>query len=316
MAYFDDVTQLIGNTPLVRINRLIDGDARRSCWPSSSSTTRRARSRTASASRSSTPRRRPGSSSRAAPSSRRTSGNTGIALAMVGAARGYKVVLTMPETMSKERRALLRAFGAELVLTPGPEGMKGAVSQAEEIAAETPGRRPGPPVRQRGQPRRSTAAPPPRRSGPTPTARSTSSSPASAPAAPSPVSARCSRSASRSVQIVAVEPAESPILNGGAARPAQDPGHRRELRPRDPRHGGLRRGHRRRTPRRPSTGPDGPPREEGLLVGHLVRGRAGRRRRRSRPAPENAGQDDRRDHPVASASATCPRCSTTTSWTD
>ena len=68
-----------------------------------------------------------------------TSGNTGIALAMIGAARGYRVVLAMPETMSMERRMLLKAYGAELVLTPGPEGMKGAVARAEQIAAETPG---------------------------------------------------------------------------------------------------------------------------------------------------------------------------------
>lgn len=68
-----------------------------------------------------------------------TSGNTGIALAWVGATRGYHVVLAMPDTMSKERRALLRAFGAELVLTPGSEGMKGAVAAAEKIAAERPG---------------------------------------------------------------------------------------------------------------------------------------------------------------------------------
>jgi cysteine synthase A len=68
-----------------------------------------------------------------------TSGNTGIALAMVAAARGYRVLLTMPETMSVERRNLLRAYGAELVLTPGPEGMKGAIARATQLSEEMPG---------------------------------------------------------------------------------------------------------------------------------------------------------------------------------
>ncbi|WP_406833006.1 cysteine synthase A [Pedococcus sp. KACC 23699] len=137
MPIHDDVTQLIGNTPLVRINRLIQSDATVAAKlefynPASSVKDRIGVSIVNAAEASG--QLQPGGTIVEA-----TSGNTGIALAMVGAARGYDVVLTMPETMSKERRALLRAYGAELVLTEGALGMKGAVAKSEEIAAERGG---------------------------------------------------------------------------------------------------------------------------------------------------------------------------------
>ncbi|SES35869.1 cysteine synthase [Pedococcus cremeus] len=137
MPIYDDVTKLIGNTPLVRINRLIHSDATVAAKlefynPASSVKDRIGVSIVDAAEKSGD--LKPGGTIVEA-----TSGNTGIALAMVGAARGYNVVLTMPETMSKERRALLRAYGAELVLTPGSEGMKGAVERANQIAEERGG---------------------------------------------------------------------------------------------------------------------------------------------------------------------------------
>jgi cysteine synthase A len=137
MPILDDVTQAVGNTPLVRLNRIIEADATVAAKlefynPASSVKDRIGVSIIDAAEASG--ELTPGGTIVEA-----TSGNTGIALAMVGAARGYEVVLTMPETMSKERRALLRAYGAELVLTPGAEGIKGAVTKAEAIAAERPG---------------------------------------------------------------------------------------------------------------------------------------------------------------------------------
>ncbi|MBO3087642.1 cysteine synthase A [Cellulomonas dongxiuzhuiae] len=135
---YDDATALIGNTPLVRINKITDGAPAQVVGklefynPASSVKDRIGVAIVDAAEKSGD--LQPGGTIVEA-----TSGNTGIALAFVGAARGYKVVLTMPETMSKERRALLRAFGAELILTPGSEGMKGAVNRANEIVAERPG---------------------------------------------------------------------------------------------------------------------------------------------------------------------------------
>jgi cysteine synthase len=135
---YDDVTKLVGNTPLVRFNRLTEGAGatvvgKLEFYNPASSVKDRIGVAIVDAAEASGELRPGGTIVEA------TSGNTGIALAMVGAARGYDVVLTMPETMSKERRALLRAYGAELVLTSGSLGMKGAVEKSLEIAAERPG---------------------------------------------------------------------------------------------------------------------------------------------------------------------------------
>ncbi|OAB87409.1 cysteine synthase [Janibacter melonis] len=137
MPIYDDVTKLIGRTPLVKINRIISSDAtvaaKLEFYNPASSVKDRIGVAIVDAAEASG-QLKPGGTIVEA-----TSGNTGIALAMVGAARGYDVVLTMPETMSKERRALLRAYGAELILTEGPKGMKGAVEKANEVAAEREG---------------------------------------------------------------------------------------------------------------------------------------------------------------------------------
>ncbi len=137
MAIYEDIAKTVGRTPLVRLNRLSRG------LPGTVAVKIEARN--------------PGGSVKdrigvalieAAEKAGKlrlgttiiepTSGNTGIALAFVAAAKGYRLILTMPETMSLERRKLLKIYGAELVLTPGPKGMKGAVEEAERLAAETP----------------------------------------------------------------------------------------------------------------------------------------------------------------------------------
>jgi cysteine synthase A len=135
---YNDITEIFGKTPLVRLNSVTEGLgatvlAKLEFYNPSASVKDRLGVAIVNAAEKS------GALTAGGTIVEGTSGNTGIALAMIGAARGYKVILTMPETMSQERKTLLRAYGAELVLTPGPLGMKGAVEAAADIVEKTPG---------------------------------------------------------------------------------------------------------------------------------------------------------------------------------
>jgi cysteine synthase A len=133
---YHDVSEIVGRTPLVRLNRITEGLqaqvlAKLEFYNPANSVKDRIGVAIIDAAEAAGALRPGGTIVEA------TSGNTGIALAMVGAARGYRVILTMPDTMSTERRVMLRAFGAEIVLTPGAEGMAGAVARAKQIISET-----------------------------------------------------------------------------------------------------------------------------------------------------------------------------------
>ncbi|BCP56930.1 cysteine synthase [Streptococcus parasuis] len=138
MAIYQNITQLVGNTPIIKLNNIVPEGAAdvyvklEAFNPGSSVKDRIALAMIEDAEKAGTIK--PGDTI-----VEPTSGNTGIGLAWVGAAKGYKVIIVMPETMSIERRKIIQAYGADLVLTPGSEGMKGAIAKAQEIAKEKNG---------------------------------------------------------------------------------------------------------------------------------------------------------------------------------
>ena len=293
MPIHPDVTALIGNTPLVRINKLFpDSQAvvagKLEFYNPASSVKDRIGVSIIDAAEASGELPPGGTIVEA------TSGNTGIALAMVGAARGYKVVLTMPESMSKERRALLRAYGAELILTDPAKGMRGAVERADEVAAERPGSILARQFANEANPeihRRTTAEEIWKDTdGQVDIVVSGIGTGGTITGVGQVLKAR-----KPSVQMVAVEPEESPILNGGQPGPHKIQGIGPNFVPEI-----LDRsiydevidinvddGRRVRPPGRGRGGSAGR---------HLVRSGAGRGRTGRRPSRERR-QDDRRHHP-------------------
>ena len=304
---YDNITEVFGRTPLVRLNRVTDGRGRHGA--------RQARVLQPVRQREGPPRRRHRrrrrgirrAASPAAPSSRARAATPASRSPWSAPPAATSVILAMPETMSKERRALLRAYGAELVLTPGSEGMKGAVARAEQIAAETPGAVLATAVREPGQRR----DPPPhhrrgdlgrhrrRRRHLRVRHRHRRHDHRRRPGAQGAQARRAGRR--RRARGVADPQRRQP-------RPAQDPGHRRELRAGDPRPRRLRRDHRRQHRRAPS-----PPR--GASASRRASSAASRRARPCTPrssSPSAPRTPARRSSSSsrATASGTCRRCST------
>ena len=301
---YSNATELVGRTPLVRINRLADGAdatilAKLEFYNPANSVKDRIAVAIIDAAVAA------GKLPEGGTIVEGTSGNTGIGLAWVGAARGYKVILTMPSSMSKERRALLRAFGAELVLTEPALGMRGAVDKAKEIVASTDGailasqfaNEANPAVHEKTTGEEIWED----TDGKVDYLVSGIGTGGTITGA-----GRALRRHNPQIKLIAVEPAESPILSGGQprripapfgrkGRPPQDPRARSELRSRRPRHRPLRRGCHGLLRRGHRAGAAGRHRR-GTARGHFLR-RGPRRRRRDRQAARGRGQDDRRYHP-------------------
>jgi cysteine synthase A len=214
---YNDITEVFGKTPLVRLNKVTDGAdatvlAKLEFYNPSASVKDRLGIAIVDAAEQSGALKPGGTIVES------TSGNTGIAIAMVAAARGYKAILTMPDTMSKERRMLLRAYGAELVLTPGSEGMKGALGKAEEIVASTPGSILAKQFANEANPAIHEATTGPEIWDDTDGAVDIFVAGVGTGGTITGVGHYLKKQ-KPGVQIVAVEPAESPILNGGAPGP-------------------------------------------------------------------------------------------------
>ncbi len=214
---YDDITKIFGGTPLVRLNSVTEGLgatvlAKLEFFNPSASVKDRLGIAIVDAAEESGELKPGGTIVEA------TSGNTGIALAMVGAARGYPVVLTMPETMSVERRQLLRAYGAELVLTPGPGGIRAAVEKAEGLAASIPGAVLAKQFENAANPAIHYATTGPEIWQDTDGAVDVFVAGVGTGGTISGTGAYL-KEQKPSVQVVAVEPLESPLLNGGVAGP-------------------------------------------------------------------------------------------------
>ena len=289
----DNITQAFGNTPLVRLNRVTEGApaevlAKLEFYNPAGSVKDRIGVAIIDAAEKSGELQPGGTIVEG------TSGNTGIALAFVGAARGYKVILTMPETMSVERRKLLAAYGAEIVLTEGPLGMKGAVAKAEEIVANTPG---AILAKQFGNP----ANPAIHRATTGPEIWADTDGEVDIFVAGIGTGGTITgaggylKEQNPNVKVIAVEPIDSPLLTEGEGRPPQDPGPRRELCARHSRPRRLRRGHRCCTARRDRQGARARHRRGGARRHLGWRSRLGCCR--GREAARERRQEDRRDRP-------------------